>query len=89
MTNLTSELVNQIVHEQISKNQKEIMNHITDGTDDTMSTEQVTAYMIANSIRISTQLSVKIVLELLFQSNVVQELDTKTLLKQLSSIQKD
>ncbi len=65
------------------------MNHITDGTDDTMSTEQVTAYMIANSIRISTQLSVKIVLELLFQSNVVQELDTKTLLKQLSSIQKD
>lgn len=66
MNNLTSELIDKIIQEQINKNQEQIVNQIAVGANDTMSTEQVCAQMIANSIKISTQISVKIILELLF-----------------------
>lgn len=89
MTNITSELINKIVREQIDKNQSAILDNITSGADDTMSTEQVCARMIANSIQISVELSVKIVTELLYHSQVVAEPDIKSLLKQLSSFSED
>ena len=89
MNILTSEVVEKIINEQINANQTEIISKITNGTDDSMSAEQIYSRMIVNSIQISTQLSVKIVLELLFQSGLIEELDVKSLLKQLSSFPAD
>lgn len=89
MNILTSEVVEKIINEQINANQTEIISKITNGTDDSMSVEQIYSRMIVNSIQISTQLSVKIVLELLFQSGLIEELDVKSLLKQLSSFPTD
>lgn len=89
MNILTSEVVEKIINEQINANQTEIISKITNGTDDSMSAEQIYSRMIVNSIQISTQLSVKIVLELLFQSGLIEELDVKSLLKQLSSFPTD
>ena len=85
MNNLTSELINKLVKDQINLNQKEIVKHISYGINDSDPIESMCAKMVANSIEISAQLSVKIVLELLFQSKLIEELDTKTLLKQLQS----
>lgn len=89
MTNLMSELISKIVREQIDRNQSTILSKITSGADDAMPKEQIWAIMIANSIQISTELSAKIIIELLYQSGIVAEPDIKSLLKQLSSPQED
>lgn len=83
MTNLTSEMISQIVREQILNN--DIAKHVFNGTTGSMSTDEIYAKMVLNAIEISTQLSVKIIMEFLYQSGLVDEPDTKTLLKQLSS----
>lgn len=89
MTNLSSELISKIIQEQISQDQDNIAEHITAGVDNTMPLETITAKMIFNSIGISVQISAKVILELMFQSGLVEELDTKSLLKQLSSFHMD
>lgn len=82
-------MIAKIVKKQITSNQTEIISNLTIGADDSMPAEQIYSKMIANSIQISTQLSVKIVLELLFQSGLIEELDVKSLLEQLSSFPVD
>ena len=89
MTNLTDELIEKIVKEQISGNMEKILNSLTCGADEQMSSERLYVKMLINSIEISTQLSVKIIMDLLYQSGLVSEPDTKTLLKQLLSFQED
>lgn len=89
MTNLTNELIEKIVKEQISGNMERILNSLTCGADEQMSYERLYTKMIINSIEISTRLSVKIIMDLLYRSGLVAELDTKALLKQLSSFQED
>lgn len=89
MTNLSSELISKIIQEQISQDQDNIAEYITAGVDNTMPLETITAKMIFNSIGISVQMSAKVILELMFQSGLVEELDTKSLLKQLSSFHMD
>lgn len=89
MTTLTSELIEKIVREQIVKGKDEIGISLTNGTERNMTYEEIYVKMFFNSIEISAQLSVKIVMELLYQSGLVSELDTKSLLKQLSSFQEE
>jgi len=86
---LTSELVNKLIQEQMTEHQTEILEQLTHGTDDSMTAEKIYSKMIANSVYVSTQLSVKILLELLFQSKMIDEPDTKTLLELLSSYLKE
>lgn len=87
MKEITSEMINQIIREQICLN--DIGKQILNGTNESMSHEQVYAKMVLNSIEISVQLSVKIIMEFLYQSELVDEPDAKLLLKQLSSRLKD
>lgn len=89
MNALTSELINKIVTEQITTHQLEISDHLFQGIDDSMTTEKICSKLVTNSVNISVQLSVKILLELLFESKLIEEADTKTLLKQLSSYSED
>lgn len=83
MKDLTSEIISKIVKEQILNN--DIECQIFNGTDESMTSEQIYAKMVLNSVEISAQLSVKIIMEFLYQSDLVSEPDTKLLLKQLSS----
>jgi hypothetical protein len=83
MTKLTEELIARTINEQITANSEAIGKLILSSTDNSMTYEQIYSTIIFNSINISTTLSVKIILELLFQSGLIEELDTKTLLKHL------
>ena len=71
MTEFTNKDILDYVSNVIHQNENYIEEHICDGTSDTQTLEQVTAQMICNAIKISTDISVQATINLLSHLNLI------------------
>lgn len=89
MNELLSKTIDTIVKEQLDKNSKNILDALFLNCTDDMNHDEITSRLINNSIRISIDLSVQIVLKLLANSGYIDLTDEDQLRKNLLSVVKD
>lgn len=88
LNDFTATALNQYVTDMIKQNQEAISKELFLGTDDSMSTEKATSFMIANCISLSVRLSVQAILGLLEDAEILaldEHQIAKLFLKPLSS----
>lgn len=89
MTELMSQAISAFVEKQFSRNEDQILAGIFSGTNESMSSGQIYSTMIHNSMRISVELSVKIMSELLLAAGTIEPADEEQLRKTLLSVVKE
>ena len=89
MTELMSQAISAFVNKQFAHNQDNILTSVLQGTDESMSKDEIYSTMIANSMKMSVNLSVQIMSELLINAKVIAPADEEQLRKTLLSVVKD
>ena len=85
MTDLTAKAIENIVNEQFIKNSDGIQQTLLTGLNDSMTPEVIHATMLINSMKLSVNMSVQIISELLTNSGIVEFADEERLRRLLLS----
>jgi len=89
MDELTNKVLHKIITDQIKNNQLEILNSVfRTNTTPNFRNEDLYAQMILNSIEVSVDLSLKIMIELLTQNGII-EADPVQMRKYLLTLHKE
>ena len=89
MTDIMSQALTSVVEKQFTNNQDTIYNQLFSGIDDSSSLEQVCSAMVINSMRLSVDMSVKIISELLLTAGIVDSADEESLRHSILSLVKN
>lgn len=87
MTDSASKLINAYVQKILDDNPEIFENYLLNGVDDCSEIERALTKMIMNSVRVSTSISVQIIMNILEEEGIISiNSDEKILLKNLLKI---
>lgn len=89
MEDIMVKSIQKLVDTQFTQNSDVIEKTIFNGIDDTMTTEEICPRMVLNATRLSVNMSVQIITELLQNTGVIAPVDEAHLRKMLLSLVKD
>lgn len=72
MDKLQTEYIRKIVEETMKQNKETISEFLMTGIDDSMKIEKILPIMISNSVSLSSQLAIQVVMEMLCQAEVLK-----------------
>ncbi len=86
MDNIMVKAIQKLVDTQFSQNTDAIEKTLFSGIDDTMTTEEICPRMVLNATKLSVNMSVQIITELLQNADVIAPVDEVHLRKMLLSL---
>lgn len=89
MNEIMSKTIEKIVSEQINNDYENIQNALFDGTTETMSAEKIYSVMLLNSMKLSVNISVQIITDMLVNACAIEIADENTLRRILLSSVKE